>query len=100
MTGISSADGKKQIGFVEYHQRRRGDLLDTVRIARFADGSSDEDQAQARIGKTLEAIKGRSIIRDARGQTIVDLTIDVEHGRITGFSGVGKDRTNYDEHED
>jgi hypothetical protein len=100
MTGISSPDGNKQIGFVEYHQRRRGDLLDTVRISRFADGSSDEDRAQARIGKTLEAINGRSIIRDTRGQTIVDITIDVPNGRITGFSGIGKDRKNYDQHED
>lgn len=97
MTPILSSDGNKQIGFVEYHQRRRGDRLEAVRVARFADGSSDEDQVEARVGKTLEALRGRSIIRDKRGTPTVDIKIDVEKGRITGFSGVGKDREEYDE---
>lgn len=100
MTPIMSPDGKKQIGFVEYQQRRRGDLLETVRVARFVDGSSDEDHAQARVGARLESIKGRSIIRNTKGQTVVDITIDVAGGRITGFSGLGKDRETYDERED
>jgi hypothetical protein len=97
MTRILSPDGKKAIGFVEYHQRRQGDHLEATRVARFADGSSDEDQVEARVGTTLEALRGRSIIRDQRGRSIVDLTIDVPGGRITGFSGVGKDRETYDE---
>jgi hypothetical protein len=97
MTTIWSADGTKVIGFVEYHQHRQGDRLEAIRVARFANGSSDEDQVEARAGTTLEALRGRSIIRDQRGASIVDLTIDVPGGRITGFSGVGKDRETYDE---
>jgi hypothetical protein len=100
MTPILSADGRKQIGFIDYHQHRRGDRLEVVRVARFADGSSDEDQVEARVGKTLEALRGRSIIRDKRGTPTVDITIDVAKGRITGFSGVGKDREEYDEKVD
>lgn len=99
MTPIMSPDGRQQVGFIEYHQRRRGNVLETVRVARFADGSSDEDHAQARIGARLEAIKGRSIIRDSKGQTIVDINIDVAGGRITGFSGLGRERETYDERE-
>jgi len=45
----------------------------------------------------LEALRGRSIIRDQHGTPTVDLTIDVTGGSITGFSGVGKDRETYDE---
>jgi hypothetical protein len=100
MTPIWSADGHNTIGFVEYHQRRNGDRLETVRVSRFSDGSSDEDQVEARVGETLEGVRGRSIIRDTQGNSIVDLTIDVPSGRITGFSGVGKDREDYDQHVD
>lgn len=96
-TRILSPDGKKILGSVEYHQYRRGDVLEAVRVARFNDGSSDEDHAEARVGKTLEAIRGRSIIRDTRGKPTVDVSIDVAAGRITGFSVDGKDRTPYDE---
>ena len=46
-TSILSADGVSTIGFIDYHQSRHGDLLKAVRIARFVDGSSDEDQATA-----------------------------------------------------
>jgi hypothetical protein len=94
---ILSPDGKKTIGYVEYHQHRRGDVLEAIRVSRFTDGSSDEDHAEARVGKTLEAIRGRSIIRDVNGKTTVDLTIDVAAGRITGFSGLGDERKDYDE---
>src|SRR5262249_44956846 len=97
MSTIWSPDGTKAIGFVEYRQRRQGDHLEVTRVARFADGSSDEDQVEARVGGTLEALRGRSIIRDQRGASVVDLTIDVPGGRITGFSADGEDRTSYDE---
>jgi hypothetical protein len=94
---ILSPEGKV-IGTIEYHQHRRGDVLAAIRLAHFNDGSSDEDQVEARVGKPLEAIRGRSIIRDMRAIPVLDLTIDVAGGRITGFSGVGKERETYDEH--
>ena len=71
--------------------------MEAVRVAHFSDGSSDEDQVEARIGKTLEAVRGRSIIRDTKGVATVDITIDVANGHIKGFSGLGKDREEYDE---
>jgi hypothetical protein len=73
------------IGRIEYHQHRHDGLLETVRTARFVDGSSDEDQAVARVGDELSALHGRSLVRDARGEVVVDLTIDVEGGRLRGF---------------
>src|SRR5262245_26312083 len=82
--GGSSKDGAP-IGFVEYHQHRRGDVLETTRVARFADGSSDEDEASARVADGLRAIRGRQIVRDARGRVLVDLIIDVAGQRLTGF---------------
>ena len=96
-SSILSADGKSTIGFVDYHQRRRGDLLEAVRIARFSDGSSDEDRVEARIGGTLQTLNGRSLIRNAKGVATVDITIDVAGGHITGFSGLGDERETYDE---
>src|SRR5262245_17972614 len=63
-TRILSGDGAKTIGTVEYHQHRQGDVLEAVRVAHFSDGSSDEDRVEARVGTTLEALRGRSIIRD------------------------------------
>ncbi len=98
LSRILSPDGRTAIGTVDYRQSRHDDVLEAVRVARFADGSSDEDRAEARLGKTLEALRGRSIIRDAHGTAVVDITIDVAGGRITGFSGLGKERTMYDEH--
>ncbi len=53
MSSIFSPDGKSTIGFVDYRQRRRGDVLEIVRVARFSDGSSDEDRVEARIAETL-----------------------------------------------
>jgi len=98
MMRILSPDGRTTIGFIEYRQRRRGDVLETVRIARFADGSSDEDHADARVGATLEALRGRSIIRDTQGRTTVDLNIDVTGGRITGYVGLNDERESFDQH--
>lgn len=100
LSTIRSPDGKTIIGSVNYHQRRRGQVLHAVRIARFRDGSSDEDQVDARVGATLHTLRGRSTIRNAAGVAIVDIRVDVEHGRITGFSGLGDDRKEYDEHVD
>src|SRR5215472_9295559 len=97
VTRILSADGGRTIGFIDYHQRRSGDHLEIVRVAHFNDGSSDEDQAEARIGETLEGLRGRSIIRDAHGHETVDVAIDVAGGHISGFSGRGANRQTYDE---
>jgi hypothetical protein len=65
VTSIFSGDGKTTIGFVEYHQHRDGDALQAVCVAHFKDGSSDEDQVEARIGATLETLNGHTIIRNA-----------------------------------
>jgi hypothetical protein len=98
MTPIFSQDGSAPVGFIDYRQHRNGDVLTVVRIAHFRDGSSDEDRVEARVGKTLETLRGRSIIRNTKGIATVDLHIDVGGGRITGFSGLGADRQTYDEH--
>src|SRR6266487_4147202 len=86
-TAIHGPGGGEPIGFVEYHQTRKGDRLSTVRVARFRDGSSDEDSAEARVAGTLEAISGRSIIRDTDGTAVVDMRIDVAGGRIQATWG-------------
>ena len=91
MSTIWAPNGVEPIGFVEYHQTRHGDRLSSVRVARFRDGSSDEDSADARVGEALESLSGRSIIRDRDGTTIVDLQIDVEKGRIVATWGQGGD---------
>ncbi|HXC52406.1 MAG TPA: hypothetical protein VN634_16105 [Candidatus Limnocylindrales bacterium] len=97
MSSIVSEDGKSIIGFVEYRQHRRGSVLEVSRVARFEDGSSDEDRVEADVGKTLRSIRGRMIIRNAKGTPTVDVSIDVAAGRIKGFSGLGKKRETYDE---
>ncbi len=84
-TPILGPDGGAPIGIVEYHQHRKGDEVEMTRVSRFKDGSSDEDTAVAHVNRTLEAIRGRSIIRDKNGRTLVDLRIDVPGGRVTGF---------------
>ena len=84
-TPIHAASNGTVIGHIEYHQWRRGDLLQALRIARFADGSSDEDYAVARVGDGLEAVRGRSIVRGPGGRVMVDLRIDVTQGRLRGF---------------
>jgi hypothetical protein len=97
MSPILSPDGSATIGFIDYRQHRRGDLLKVVRVARFSDGSSDEDRVDARVGQTLRTLRGRSIIRNTNGVPTVDLQIDVVRGHITGFSGLGDARQTYDE---
>lgn len=82
---ILGPNGGAPIGVVEYHQHRRGDEVEMTRVSRFKDGSSDEDTAVALAGRTLQALRGRSIIRDKNGRTLVDLKIDVPGGRVTGF---------------
>jgi hypothetical protein len=84
-TSILGPDRGAPIGIVEYRQHRQGDEVEMTRVSRFKDGSSDEDTAVARAGRTLEAIRGRSIIRDKNGTTLVDLRIDVPGGHVTGF---------------
>lgn len=84
-TTIWSEDGKRVTGIIEYRQHRKGDRLHITRIAHFRDGSSDEDEAEVRVGDHLESIAGRSIIRDTRGKAIVDLKIDVAGKRLSGF---------------
>jgi hypothetical protein len=92
---IGTPDGEA-IGFVEYTQSRRDGVLTMSRVARFADGSSDEDTAEAEVGTTLRALRGRSIIRDASGRVTVDLGIDVANGHIAGFTDIDGARTPFD----
>jgi hypothetical protein len=96
ITSIYGPDGGEPIGFVEYHQTRHGDLLSCVRIARFRDGTCDEDEATARVAGTLEAVSGRSIIRDRDGEAAVEMTIDVAGGRLRGAWGRDPDRHTVD----
>jgi len=101
MTSVLAADGREVIGFVEYRQRRKGDLLDTRRVTRFRDGSSDEDYAVARVvDGTLEGLHGRAIIRDADGEELLDWHIDVPGGRVHGFVLDGDERQHFDERVD
>jgi len=98
MSTIYGPDGRDPIGFIEYHQTRHGDRLSSVRIARFRDGSSDEDWAEARVEGTLDALTGRSITRDTHGEVVVDMTIDVPGGRVTATWGDPSNRQTADEH--
>ena len=84
-TTIWSEDGKRVLGVIEYRQHLTGDRLHITRAAKFRDGSSDEDEADVRVGTHLESVRGRSIIRDRRGQPVVDVKIDVAGKRLTGF---------------
>ena len=69
-----------------------------MRIARFRDGSSDEDSADARlVGDRLEAVSGRSITRDVKGEQVVDVHIDVQEGRIAATWGSGSDHHTMDD---
>lgn len=96
-SSILSPDRSRQIGYIDYRQVRKGNSLEVRRIARFDDGSSDEDQIEAEVGDTLKTVKGRMTIRNAKGVATLDLSIDVGEGRIRGFSGLGEDREDYDE---
>jgi hypothetical protein len=93
------SEGREQpIGTVEYRQRRDGDVLSTLRIARFADGSSDEDLAVARIADgRLEALHGHQIQRNARGEETVAVTIDVAGDRVRASWGPPDAREAMDE---
>jgi hypothetical protein len=97
---IWSEDGKRVLGIIEYRQRRENDRLHVSRIARFKDGSSDEDEAEAVVGDRLESIRGRSIIRDTRGKPIVDVAIDVAKKRLKGFYVDDGERESVDEEAD
>ena len=96
-SNILDKDGKEIIGVVTYTQQRKGDTLEAKRVAWFKDGSSDEDTTVAKVGKTLRTLRGQSIIRDPSGETIVDMRVDVAQGRVWGFYGQGKDRTEFDD---
>jgi hypothetical protein len=96
-TDISDPETGRSLGLVEYTQRRREDLLSVLRVARFHDGSSDEDFAEARVGESLEAIRGRSVIRDPDGTPVAEVHIDVAGGRIHGSWGRGDERAQLDE---
>src|SRR5439155_12784799 len=96
VASIYGPDGGEQIGLVEYRQTRRGDLLRCVRVARFRDGTRDEDEATARVSGTLEAVAGRSIIRDRDGEATVEVTIDVAGVPVQGPWGRGPDRHTLD----
>ena len=67
---IWSPDGKRRIGLIDYRQRREGNRLVITRAAHFEDGSSDEDEAEVRVGERLESIRGRLVLRDTRGKEI------------------------------
>jgi hypothetical protein len=101
LTGVQTvwdARGERAIGHVEYRQVRRGDVLETLRVARFEDGSSDEDLAVARVaGRRLEALWGRSVQRDETGFAVVDLEIDVGGDRLRGSWGPRDERRTFDE---
>ncbi len=97
---VYAPDGIRQIGSIEYHQHRDGDVLSTTRVTRFQDGSSDEDSAEARVAGRLEAIGGRSIIRDTDGTPVVDVTIDVAGGHLAATWGRGDDQQSIDRRVD
>jgi hypothetical protein len=98
MSTIYGPEGDAAIGFVDYHQTVRGDVLSSVRIARFQDGSSDEDWAEARLGgDRLVALGGRSIVRDRDGEPLADVQIDVAAGRIVARWGRDGERRESDQ---
>jgi hypothetical protein len=99
-TTIWSEDGKRVMGFIAYRQHLQGDRQHITRVARFRDGSSDEDEADVKVGARLESISGRSIIRDRRGKPTVDLKIDVAAKRVTGFYVDGGKRETVDDEVD
>src|SRR5262249_41474955 len=100
VTSIRSADGSDVVGFVEYRQSRAGNVRSTHRVARFRAGSSDEDVAEAEVGSELRALRGRSIIRDAHGDLLTDLDIDVTGGHVRGMVRRGDVDQTYDERVD
>jgi len=97
---IWSEDGKRVLGIIEYRQHLTKDRMHIVRLARFRDGSSDEDEVDVRVGDRLESIGGRSILRDTRGRPTVDLAIDVAGKRVKGFYLDDGKRVTVDEEAD
>lgn len=97
MASIMDPESEERIGFVVYRQTVRDGILSTVRVTRYLDGSSEEDHARARVGRYLESLGGRSVIRDRDGSPVVDLTIDVVENRIRGSWTNGGSRVEYDE---
>lgn len=95
---VFAEGGERAIGTVEYRQRRESDLLTTLRIGRFADGSSDEDLAVARIVKgRLHALRGHQIQRDVKGNVTVEVSIDVAGNRVRAEWGPPGKRERMDE---
>jgi hypothetical protein len=97
---IWSDDGKRVLGIITYRQHLAKGTLHIARVARFRDGSSDEDEVDVRAGDHLEAVRGRSLIRDTRGRPVVDLAIDVAGKRVKGFYVDDGKRTTVDEEVD
>src|SRR5262245_24970728 len=81
-------DNWKPVGIIEFRQHLHGDTLELRRVARFHDGTSDEDVAEARVGERLVPLRGRTILRNEQGVATADLSIDVVGGRVWGFAGV------------
>jgi hypothetical protein len=94
---VYDAEGTVPIGHVEYRQTRDGDRLTCARVTRFLDGSSDEDVVEARVGGVLEAVSGRSLVRDPDGTVVAELVVDVAGGRVRGRWGRGDERRESDE---
>lgn len=99
-TSILDPATGEEIGFIDYRQTLRGNLLTAVRLARYLDGSSDEDRAVARVGERLVALEGYSIVRDTDGTSLAEVTIDVAGGRIHGSYVAGGARRTCDEQVD
>lgn len=97
MASVFDPDSQERIGFVVYRQTVRDGILSTVRVTHYLDGSSEEDHARARVGRYLESLGGRSVIRDTDGNPLVDMTIDVGQRRIRGNWVNGGSRVEYDE---
>lgn len=97
---IWSEDGRRVVGFIDYRQHRRGNRLRIERVARFRDGSSDEDTVEVEVGDRLLAIAGHSTIRDTRGKLIFELRIDIEKKRLRGFYTDDDGRHEVDEEAD
>lgn len=100
VTTIRAADGERVLGVITYRQHRLGDVLRIERVARFSDGSSDEDKVDVRVGTHLEAIGGRSLIRDTTGAVQVEMKVDVEGRRLRGFYLDDGERIEVDEEAD
>jgi hypothetical protein len=59
MTSIFSPDGKSTIGFVEYRQHRRGDILEAVRTARAQ--SARRRRFDLALKRRMSRLEGRHV---------------------------------------